>query len=121
MVQHKHFDVETDQDVTIVRLSDPKLHDMILITELHDELLEYVEQQRPRKLLIDFTCVTQCSSAVINSVLLTRKRLMSYQGVMQLCSMHPQVRQAFRILKLDGTLFQIHEALPDALRALGAS
>ena len=39
MVQNKRFDVEMDGDVTIVRLNDPRLHEMILITELHDELL----------------------------------------------------------------------------------
>jgi hypothetical protein len=43
--------VELDGDVTIVRLSDPKLHEMILITELHDELLQYIEHHHPQKLL----------------------------------------------------------------------
>ncbi len=117
MERHKRFDVELDNDVTVVRLSDPRLQEMILITELHDELLEYIEQYRPRRLLIDFALVTQCSSAVINSILLTRKRLMNYGGVVRLCSMHNQVRQAFRVLKLDGTLFEIYESLPEALNA----
>lgn len=117
MVENKRFAVEMDGDVTIVRLSDPKLHEMILITELHDELLQYIEQYRPRKLLVDFAIVTQCSSAVINSMLLARKRLMAYGAVIRLCSMHQQVREAFRVLRLDGTLFEIYESLPEGVDA----
>ena len=117
MVQNKRFDVEMDGDVTIVRLNDPKLHEMILITELHDELLQYIGQHQPRKLLVDFAMVTHCSSAVINSMLLARKRLKSHGAVMRLCSMHEPVREAFRLLRLDGTLFEIHESLPAGLEA----
>ncbi len=42
---------------------------------------------------------------------------MHYGGVVRLCSMHNQVRQAFRVLRLDGTLFEIYESLPEALSA----
>ncbi len=119
MAEYKRFEVDMDGDVTIVRLNDPRLHEMILITELHDELMECLEQQQPRKLLVDFALVTQCSSAVINSMLLARKRLIKNNAQVRLCSMHKQVREAFRILRLDGTLFKIYESLPDALRAFG--
>ena len=117
MVTSKRFDVEIDGDVTVVRLNDPKLYEMILITELHDELLQYIEQHQPDKLLVDFAMVTQCSSAVINSMLMARKRLRSRGASMRLCSMHKQVREAFRVLRLDGTLFEIHESLPAGIEA----
>ena len=117
MAADNRFDVEMDGDVTVVRLSDPKLHEMILISQLHDELLQLIEQQHPNKLLIDFAMVTQCSSAVINSMLMARKRLLEYGAVVRLCSMHQQVREAFELLRLDGTLFQIFETLPDGLEA----
>ncbi len=117
MVQHKRFDVEMEGGITIVRLNDPKLHEMILITELHDELLQYIEHHHPNKLLVDFALVTFCSSAVINCMLLARKRLMNHHGVVRLCSMHKQVREAFTILRLDGTLFEIYESLTDGLAA----
>jgi anti-anti-sigma regulatory factor len=117
MVSSKRFCVDIDGDVTVVRLNDPKLYEMILITELHDELLQYIEHHQPKKLLVDFAMVTQCSSAVINSMLMARKRLHSRGAVMMLCSMHKQVRDAFRVLRLDGTLFEIYESLPEGLEA----
>ena len=109
--------MDLDGEVTVLRLKDPRLHEMILISELHDELLQYIEENQPQKLLVDFAMVTQCSSAVINSMLLARKRLMAYGAGMRLCSMHKQVREAFRVLRLDGTLFDIHESLPEGLEA----
>jgi anti-anti-sigma regulatory factor len=121
MVQQKRFEVHVEGDVTVVRLKDPALYEMILISELHDELLQYVEQYQPRKLLVDFSAVNQCSSAVINSMLLTRKRMMGYDAVVRLCSMHPQVREAFRVLRLEGTLFQIYDSLPQALESFSSA
>ena len=111
--------VETDGEVTVVRLNDRKLQEMVLIGELHDELLEFVEQHPPDKLLIDFASVTQCSSAVVNSMLMVRKRLHGRGAAVRLCGMQKQVRQTFQLLKLDGTLFQIHETVPDGLAAFG--
>ncbi len=121
MVPNKRFAVEMDGDVTVVRLNDSKLLEMILVTELHDELLQYIEQHQPRKLLVDFVLVVHCSSAVINSMLLARKRLLSQGAVVRLCSMREPVRNVFRILRLDGTLFEIHESLPEGLRAFAES
>ena len=81
-------------------------------------MLQFIEENQPRKLLVDFAMVTHCSSAVINSMLLARKRLMAYGAVVRLCSMHKQVREAFSILRLDGTLFEIYESLPEAIEAI---
>ena len=117
MTREKRFAVDVDGDVTVVRLNDPKLQEMILITELHDEFLAFLEQHQPHKLVVDFAQVTQCSSAVINSMLLARKRLAAHGGRVRLCTMHKQVREAFRVLRLDGTLFEIFDTLPKALHA----
>ena len=48
MAEQQRFQVEVDGPVTIVRLNDPSLQDFILISELHDELLAYLEQYRPQ-------------------------------------------------------------------------
>jgi anti-anti-sigma factor len=117
MTEPKHFGVEIERGVTIMRLKDPKLQDMVVVSELHDELLEYLEEHHPRNLIVDYTSVTRCSSTVINSMLLARKRLKSKQGVVRLCCMRKQVRDAFRVLRLDGTLFDIHDSLAEALEA----
>ncbi len=116
--QHPRFNVELIDDVTVVRLNDPALHNMLLISELHDELLAYVQQHEPHKLLVDFQQVTQCSSAVINSLVLARKRLLAGPGTIRLCNMNRQVRHTFGILRLDGTLFQIDNTLAESLEEL---
>ena len=117
MDSYKRFQVELDGHVTVIRLIDSQLHEIILITELHDELLEYIEHHQPRNLLVDFAMVTQCSSAVINSMLRARRRVLEHGGCIRLCSMHGPVRAVFQTLCLDGTVFEIYESLPEALQA----
>jgi anti-anti-sigma factor len=117
MAEQKRFQVEIDGTVTIVRLSDPALSDFILISELHDELLTFIAQCEPRHLVVDFSRVTHCSSAVINAVLRARNRLREGGGNIKLCGMRYSVRDAFRTLNLDGTVFEIHGSLQEAVDA----
>lgn len=117
MQNRRRFDVAMSGDVTILRLKDPHLSELLEITELHDEMLDYIEQQNPRNLLVDFATVTHCSTAVINALLRAKKRLLGCGGRFMLCSMHEKVRDAYRVLNLDGTVFEIHDSLPEALDA----
>jgi anti-anti-sigma factor len=118
MGKRRRFDVALSGDVTIVRLKDPRLSELLEITELHDELIDFIEQQEPRHLLVDFATVTACSTAVINALLRAKKRLLNHGGRFALCSMHEKVREAYRVLNLDGTVFEIYDSLPEALDAL---
>ena len=113
----QRFDVAQSGDVTILRLKDPRLSELLEITELHDEMLDYIERQSPHNLLIDFATVTQCSTAVINGLLRAKKRMLALGGRFMLCSMHESVREAYRVLSLDGTVFEIHDTLPEAIDA----
>jgi anti-anti-sigma regulatory factor len=117
MQNRRRFDVALSGDVTILRLKDPHLSELLEITELHDEMLEYIEQQSPHNLLVDFATVTHCSTAVINALLRAKKRLLKSGGRFMLCSMHDKVREAYRVLNLDGTVFEIYDSLPEALDA----
>ncbi len=115
MPTYKHFQVYEIDGVSVIRLNGPRLFETILISELDDELIQYAETHRPQKLLVDFETVVHCSSAVINSLLRVKKRLLGHQGKLRLCAMHPSVRDAYRLLNLDGTVFEIHESRHDAL------
>jgi anti-anti-sigma regulatory factor len=115
MADYAHFKVLDHDGVTIVELMDENLVDRLLINELQDELVAFVENERPQKLLIDFHGVTRCSTEPINALLRARKRLAPYNGSLKLCGMSNDIRQAFRILRLDGTIFEIYDARPAAL------
>lgn len=117
MSDQKHFEVQVQGDVCMIHLIDPKLFDTLIVTELQDELLEYIESEQPQKLLVNFGGVTLCSTAVINGVLRAKKRLLDYGGRLKLCGMRDSVREAYRMLNLDGTVFEIYDHASDAINA----
>ena len=115
-----HFKRITFEDRTVAIVAtilDPRLFDTVLVSELDDELIGYIEDKKPRHLVIDFQRVTQCSTAVINSALRAKKRMVATNGVVKLCGMNKSIRDAYKMLNLDGTVFDIYADADAALAA----
>ena len=117
MIAPRHFDVKRSGDVTELRLADPSLFDVRHYEELQDDVVGYVEHQRPGKLIVDFSDVGYCSTAVIAAMLIVKRNMESRGGRIKLCEMSDEVREAFRTLKLDGTIFDILSTKADAAEA----
>ena len=83
--------------------------------EFEEELLAIIDARKPKQMVIDFTGVTQCSTAVINSLLTARKAVIKEGGELRLCGMKDTVRAAYRILNLEGRIFVILETRDEAL------
>lgn len=118
MAEFKHFTLDESSGVLVVRLTDARLSDTLLISDVEDELLELLEERRPAKLLVDFEGVTHSSTAVINGLLRAKKRLLSCGGQLALCDMRPTIREAYRILNLDGAVFTIYDTRRQALAGM---
>ena len=108
MSTYKHFDIEQLGDITKVRLAKPKLFDVDDYTVLRDDLNHFVEQERPEKLLVDFSRVEYCSTAVVSALMTVRDHLETDEHALKFCSMTEAVRELFRTLNLDGDVFDIH-------------
>ena len=117
MSNSQHFEIDEEHQVTHVTLIDPKLFDTLLVTELQDELLDYLLTHQPQNVIIDFERVTHCSTAVINGLLNAKKRVVDYGGVLKLCGMIGPIRDAYKMLNLDGTVFEIYDSFVDAAEA----
>ena len=117
MIALQYFDVEQSDDVTELRLADPSLYDVPRYEELQNEVVNFVERQRPSKLIVDFSAVGYCSTAVIAAMLTVKRRLEPERGQVKLCGMSDDVRETFRTLKLDGTIFDILATKADAVNA----
>ena len=115
MADYTYIDRWDSDGVTVVDVANPRLLDRLFINELGDELIAFVESERPAKLLISFGRVTYCSSEVIGSLIRARARVTSEGGKMKLCLMNDQVRELFRITNLDGTIFEIFDSDDEAL------
>jgi len=113
----EHFDVQQCDNVTVLRLAAPDSFDTDRYAELRRELVEFVEQQRPKKLLVVFSHVRYCSTAIVNALLLVKERVESDDGLIKLSEMNDTAREVFENLKLAGTVFDIYTNEAAAMEA----
>ena len=90
---------------------------MAIVTAWQEELLKLMELERPEKAIIDFSHVEHCSTSVINGLLRAKKRISSHGGQLKLCGMSEPIRDAYRMLNLDGTVFMIYDNIDDTVAA----
>jgi len=95
-----------------------ELHESATATTLHDELLEFVDADTATHVVVSFEAVSKVATAVINGLLRARKRLLLRNGNLFLCTLSDGVREVFRVLKIEGTVFQIYSNGADAVESL---
>lgn len=117
MSEFRHFSIQQLGDITLLELADPNLFESLMVSELHDELLDYIATHSPRRLVVDFGRVTFCSSAVINGLLRAKRRLVTSGSALKFCAMSETTREAYRTLNLDGTVFDIYDTRAEAMAA----
>ena len=117
---YEHLVVRHMQNALIIQLIDPKLFDTNTVTELQDEMLRAIDEEKPQNAIVDFSYVVHCSTAVINGLLRAKRRILANDGKLVLCGMTEGIRDAYKMLNLDGTVFSIYDTLQDALDALDA-
>lgn len=117
MAEYKRFEVAHQDDVTVLRLVDAELSDLVLQDAAHEELMAFLDEDKPSKLLVDFSAVLYCTTGIINSLLTTKKRVVAGGGVFKLCGLTKHVHDAFMALNLENTVFDVYATPTDALAA----
>jgi len=115
MTAVQYFSRRQHGEVTELRLANPANFDVPRYEELRDELNEFVDQHRPGKLLVDFSDVQYCSTALIAALVQIKKRMGPEGGQIRFCGMNDAVRDTFKWLRLDGTLFDIYDTQSAAM------
>jgi anti-anti-sigma factor len=118
MSASEHFSVEQVDGITIVRVADTKHFDTDDYAELQKQLLEFVEKHEPKKMLVDFSHVMYCSTALTNTLLMAQKRVEAAGGVMKLFGLSDVVHETLDRLKLADSFFSIHPTEADARAAV---
>lgn len=117
MAEYKHFELQELDGVTIVLLLDNKLLKQRVLDELRDELLGFVDETQPDKLLIFFGQVEYCTSAAISGLLSVKRRLSVYGGEVKLCALTEAVEESFKRLGLTGAVFQVYDSVTEAVES----
>jgi anti-sigma B factor antagonist len=108
------LDIATEGNAAVASFRSPCISDVAEITSASAQLKQYIEANRPRKIVFDFDGVKFFSSQVLGLLLETRARLESHSGQMAITSLSPQLERVFKITNLD----KIFSFYPDRTTAL---
>ena len=115
--ESKYFRRELVDGVTVVTLDGRQVLDREKLAELREEMTQLVDQERPQKLLVDFDGLQYCTSEFIGVLIRAHRQLSKESGRVDLCNLQSTIREVFKTLNLDGTMFHIHPSRKEALKA----
>jgi anti-anti-sigma factor len=111
------FDFQQIDDSYIVHLHDASVLSAEAIAQSQNELFELVESYAPHRLIINFASVQFCSSATVGILIQLKNQLKSKGTQLYLCEMRESIREVFRVLNLDGSVFEIRATVANALKS----
>ena len=104
-------------DLTVVHPA-TVVNERFLILEFTDQLLKFVEEEKPAKLQVNFEYVKYFSSEAFNALIRAQKRITANGGKMNLCGLNKDLRMLFKACALDGPVFKIYDTGREATEAL---
>ncbi|MCA9218664.1 MAG: anti-sigma factor antagonist [Planctomycetales bacterium] len=112
---HRYFNVDRTDEAIIAQIVDAHLNGAALADFIKQELLEMLDEDQPKTLIIDFQNVKSVSSSMISSFLQISNRMRSSDARLVFCAMSESLRSIFKTLKLDGSVFLIVDSVEEAL------
>ena len=104
-----HLEVETNGDVVVVRLGNHRALDQETVDKIRDELLGVADRPDCNHLLVDFSGVTQLSSAMLSKLVQIHRKMEPKGAKLRLCGLSSQLRPVFATTRLD-RLFEITDS-----------
>lgn len=88
-----------------------------IIVMAQEEITEYIQQNKPLRLVINFKNVGHISSEFISALIRIQDHVQGNGGKLKLTHMNSTVYAPFQLTNLAGRLFAIHETTPEAIDA----
>lgn len=117
MPEFTRFEVVRHDNVTVLRLTDSELSDLLIQDAFYEEIMAVLSSDVPHNLVINFAVVKYCTTGIINALISAKKRVVEKQGEIRFCELNQHVRGAFRALNLEGTVFPVCESEAEAVAA----
>ncbi len=93
--------IENRGGVAVVSFLDFSVLDRAQINKIGDELIDLVDEQGRKMVLINFEGVDYLASAVLGKLIPLHKRVAKKKGQLKLCGIKPSIHKVFEITKLD--------------------
>ncbi len=102
--------------IAVVVFKSATMSDMDEITSIFKQISEYIKENHPEGVVVDFGCVKFFSSQVLGMLLDIRAEMEAYEGEVVISSINPQLHRIFKITNLD----KVFRFFPDKESAVGA-
>ena len=96
-----HYSVRQDGAKTVVQFKTESLMNPLDLENMNTSLMNLVEVDGHRQLILDFTPVKYLSSQAIGIILALQKKLGQLDGKLVLCGVGPQLLQLLKITRLN--------------------
>ena len=110
--------VQKYKDVTVISFQNVAVLDSANIESLGRNLLDIVEKQDHRKVILEFSDVKFMSSQALGILLQLKKAMDPVKGVIVIAGIRPELHKVFKITSLD-KMFTFHNDLDKALASFG--
>lgn len=117
MNEYECIELNSIDDISVVKIKDPKVMDPSRIEKLGGELMSLASDDRSENVVINFVNVVFFSSAAINKLVVLEKRIRARGGQIRLSNLRPEVRDLFSYTNLD-SIFQIKDEQSEAIESL---
>src|SRR5215212_1564774 len=96
----------TKDGILTVVFDDARILDETKLDELGRELTEMLNKTTEERVILDFRNVKFMSSSMLSKLVAVNRKAGEFKVKLKLCSIDPEIRQVFKITKLD-KLFEI--------------
>ena len=114
MAKQADVSVEKVRDVTLVRFTEGSILDVEHIEQIAQQLYHLAKNPARKKIVLNFSEVQFMSSQALGVMVTFRKRVVNNQARAAVCSMRPELRQLFKITRLE-SLFPFFDTESEAI------
>ena len=109
MADRELLEITQNGDITVVGFNMATISSVSGISEISSKVRDYITENKPKIMLIDFDGVKFFSSQMLGVLVDVWRRLKEYDGMVRISGIDAQLSRVFRITNLD----KIFEFYPD--------
>jgi anti-sigma B factor antagonist len=113
-------EITSEEDVAVVAFNAASISNVEEVAAASKQIRRFIEERRPRQVVVDFEGVKFFSSAVLGLLLDIRAKLTEYDGEVVLSAINPQLYRVFKITHLD-RIFKFFPDRENAIRAVSTN
>ncbi len=113
----KFFSVSQLEGTTEIVLGSADFVSRPIIVLAQNELIDFIDAEKPSKVVINFKHVSHISSEFLTAMLRIYDHVVGQDGELKLSHMNDSVISPFKMTNLAGSPFMIYETTPQAIDA----